>query len=141
MANELRMTISVNVKKGNVNENISETFVASLTNAEGPTPGYVVVPQLGVDVDLSELTTPGVCVIKNVHATYSLMVGISDGVEFYPMFNLAPGESCGGPLSQFIGTSLDATGTGTGTYDTGTYTLHLVGLGGASAAQVKAFGR
>lgn len=141
MANEARMTVSLNINKGNLKENVNETFVADLTNAEGPEPGYLDVPETGVNITFTNLTDPGLCIFKNVGSTYTVTLGISDGTEFYPLFDIKPGRFAAGEISEWIGTSLDSGGTGTGTYDTGTYYLHAIGINGAGALTVKCYGR
>ena len=49
----------------------------SVTGRKGPTPGAIAVTPLGVNVDLSQLTVPGLCVIKNLAAA-----GTSDYVLY-----------------------------------------------------------
>lgn len=90
-------------------------FSKTKTNVGGPTPGVLLVPIGGCAVDLSQLTTPGVCEIYNKDATNYVTVGMRDPNtgEFYPMLEIGPGESWVIPLSRWIMEGWTNTGTGT----------------------------
>jgi hypothetical protein len=98
-------------------------FKADVTGSKGPTPGALTVVAAGTSIDLSELTTPGLCILKNLSLTVTVDVGISDGTEFYPLFEVQPGEVYPCRLSKWLGRSFG--GTGTGSYDTDTYTMMI----------------
>jgi len=96
MANEARVTSSLNVTKGTTRINTKPTSFTADVDASNiaPTPGLVVATLAGTDVDLSALTTPGLCTIQNVDGTNYVTGGIWDpeGNTFYPLFELLPGE-------------------------------------------------
>ena len=91
-------------------------FRADVATTSGPAGGKITATVVGVDVDLSELTTPGLCRIQNQDATNYITVGIFDtsATEFYPFMELLPGESYVFRLSRNIGKEVEAPGTGTG---------------------------
>jgi hypothetical protein len=78
--------------------------------------------------------------IKNLEASGggNVIVGIWDGTEFYPMMDLLPGEFYLIRLSRYLGRSFD-NGVGTGTYDSGTYSLMVKGEGADCVCSVEAF--
>lgn len=92
-------------------------FSADVTGTRGPTPGALNVTTAGVEVDLSALTTPGLCRIMNLDATNYVQVGIYDGSNFWEMVELLPGETYVFRLARTIGK-----GTGT-SYTTGSLML------------------
>jgi len=95
-------------------------FTVDVSGEKGPTPGAITALTTGTQVDLSELTTPGLCRIYNLDDTNFVTVGIFDvGTnEFYPLMEVGPGEFYVLKLSRFIESSLE-TGTGSGTTDSG----------------------
>lgn len=114
------------------------SFNVNVSAAKGPTPGLVVVPILGIDVDLSELTTPGLCRITNYDTTNFVTIGLGDSVtnEFYPIDEIGPGESYVRKFSRYLGGDLDTLTTGTGS---GTKTLRLVADTAVCNCSVEAF--
>ena len=114
------------------------SFNVDVSAARGPTPGLVVVPILGIDVDLSGLTTPGLCRISNYDTTNFITYGIGDAVtnEFYPLGEVGPEESYILKLSRNLGSDLDSLTTGTGS---GTKTLRLVADTAVCNCSVEAF--
>lgn len=129
MPNEVTVRSSIQITSTELNwrSPFTEQFRADMTGRRAPSPGGLVVTPAGVDVDLSEISSPSLYEIANLDdpTTGNLItMGIWDGTEFYPLLEVLPGESYTGRLSRYLTTSIGA-GSGTGTYDTGTYTLRL----------------
>lgn len=105
----------------------------------GPYPGALLVSTAGVDVDLTQLTTPGLTIIRNLDSsaltTHYIEAGIWDGTKFYPLMELMPGEAYPLRLSRYLG---NAYGSGTGTTGSGKR-LRLKACGAAAYASVEAF--
>ena len=113
MANEATIRSSLQIKVGNLDYRSNPTsFQADVSVAQGPTPGLVTVTTDGVDVDLSELTIPGLCRVMNLDDTNFMEGGIWDGSTFYPLFDWLPGEFFDVRLSACLGEEF-STGTGT----------------------------
>jgi len=116
MANEIRVQSSLTILAGNIDYSSRPTaFIATMTGRKGPVPGAITVAILGTDVDLSGLTTPGVCRLMNLDTTNYVEVGVwdNDGDEFFPLFELLPGESYVVRLSRMLGWEYGDVGTGT----------------------------
>lgn len=140
MANEATIRASLTVRKGNLDHRSNPTqFQATQTGVGGPTPGTIlcaVAP--GTDVDLSELTTPGLATIQNLDATNYVTVGIFDPQSnlFYPFMELLPGEIYPLRLSRNI---QEEYATGTGTVGPGTNTLRVIANTAACFVKVDCF--
>lgn len=104
MADEARVQFSMSIAKGNLEYTKSGNFQADVATGKGPTPGAIAVSTSGVTVDLSELSTPALCVFKNLDATNFVEVGLYISTTFYPLFELLPGESYPLRLSRNVGT-------------------------------------
>ena len=137
MANEVSVQAAITIASGNLNYRSNPTsFTADLTGAFGPTPGALTISTDGEDIDLSELTSPGWCIIRNIDATNFIEWGIWDGVEFIVVGRILPGQSAGPfQLSPNIGASY---ATGTATTDSGN-TLRLKADTAAAKAIVDIF--
>lgn len=116
MSNEATVQCSLQINKGNlIYANRANNFRATVTGTKGPVPGAISVTTTGVSVDFStQLTTPGLCVIRNLDSTNVVEYGIYDGTEFYPLGEILPGESYVIRFSRNLTKSL----TGTATVDT-----------------------
>ncbi len=137
MADEAVMRASLQITKGEVKyRSYPDNFTADVSGEKGPVVGAVTVPQGGVSIDLSELTYPGFCRIRN-QGSYTIIVGILDGVVFHPIEDILTGEHYIHRLSEFIGSELD-TGTGTATTGSGN-SLYLRAIGGESQALLEVF--
>lgn len=114
MANEASIQSGFNIVKKSgsitqINHNtLPSSFRATVTGTKGPTPGAIDVPTSGVEVDLSELTTPGFCRLHNQDDTNYVTYGIIDidGNTFHELGELGPGESYVLKLSRVIGTTV-----------------------------------
>lgn len=139
MANEATIQIGLSINKGNLAYKQTATVRANVAGTNGPTPGAITVPSIGVDVTFSQLTAfGGLCWLANLDSTYTVQVGVKDtgtGV-FYPLLELLPGEKTVIRLSRV----LDQQESGTGTFSGSGCRLHLKTDGGGSAiVQVEAF--
>ena len=150
MADEARVTSSLQIRKTNSAGDVLQldyqsrpsAFTADVTGTKGPTPGALTVQRTRTDVDLSQLTTPGLCRFMNLDATSRIYVGLWNPdvpLEFTPMMMLLPGESFVFRLADNIGSELDV-GTGTGTADPGrTVKLSLKAAPAVAFALIEAF--
>lgn len=140
MANEITVRASLQIKKGNLDFQSKPTlFKADMTGLDGPTPGTItcaVAP--GTDVDLSELTTPGMCWIQNLDSTNYVTIGIRDpeSNKFYPMMELAAGQFAVFPLARSVEEEF---ATGTGTVGPATNRIRIVANTAACNVFVAAF--
>lgn len=94
MADEATIQCRLSIIKDNLEyANRPGFFSADVSGILGPTPGSFVATTAGVDVDLTNLTVPGLCVITNYDAANFVEVGIWDGsVVFYPLMDVLAGE-------------------------------------------------
>lgn len=127
MADEVTVRSSMIIKKGNLDYVSRPTvFTADMDTAapDGPSPGSITVSTAGTDVDLSELSVPGFCVLYNLDSTNYVTYGIWDpeGARFYPLGELLPGEIYILRLARNIQEEL---GTGTGTLGADTNRLRI----------------
>lgn len=141
MANEIEFQFSLQIKKSNLEYRaLPNSFKANMDGAaDGPTPGTIAVPVApGVNVDLSELSTPGVCVIQNLDTTNYVMGGSYDPENnlFYPLMEWLPGEIWPFRLARDLG---EEYATGTGTVGPETNTFRLIAVGGTCNVKVEAF--
>ena len=115
MASEATIRCTLQIRKGNLNYYSQPSgFNATVTGTKGPTPGAITVSTEGTDVDLSELTTPGLCRLMNLDSTNSVKYGIwePETSTFYPLGMILPGESFILRLATDLGQQY-FTGTGT----------------------------
>jgi hypothetical protein len=122
MAGEMQCQFSIVIGPSPVNPNLQysskpTSFKVSPVNFRGPSPGLIKqVPTAGVDVNLSQLTQPGVAWIQNLDANNKVVVGIFDPAinKFIPFLDVLPGEFWPIRLSQYIFEDFNATGTSIG---------------------------
>lgn len=116
MANEATVRASLAIRTGNLNyQSQPASFQADVAGVKGPTPGALSVSPRGTIVDLSQLTTPGLCRVQNLSESDYFELGVYD-VEtdvFYPLLEFLPGESFVMRLSRNLGEEYVGTGTGT----------------------------
>lgn len=141
MANEARITNSLNIVVGNLNYQSRPTsFTADVSVGKGPTPGLISASLTGTDVDLSLLDRPGLCWIQNLDTTNRVEVGVyepSTGT-YYPLLELLAAECYPLRLSRNLREQFAGTVTGTGT-DTTNNTLRIKAYGAACSVRVEAF--
>jgi len=138
MANEAQIRSSLQITTTNIEHRSYPTaFNADVTGELGPTPGAFLATVAGTDVDMSEITTPGFCEVKNYDATNFVEVGVYDDGGFHPLLEVGPGEFYTIKLSRNLGSQF---GTGTGTTDTGV-TLRVKADTAACKVYVGAFER
>ncbi len=117
MANEASVLVSLTLTPGNQDWQSKPTaYSYDVSGSKGPSPGSLVVPAGGKIVDLSQLTEPGPCIMRNLHDTDPVDVGIRDpdNGRFYPLIELQPGNK---PQYVYLSRNLleEFSNTGTGT--------------------------
>lgn len=113
---------------GNFNYNTPSqrgNFVYDLTTStlNGPTPGAIVVPTNGIDIDMSQLTIPGLAEIYNLDLTNYIEYGLRYLGAFFTWGEVGPGEYYLWKFSRHV-TIESGTGVGTAAVDTG-IAIHL----------------
>lgn len=133
------VTTTLTVTKDNTNYQSRPTqFTASMSASKGPSPGAVAVSTDGTDIDLTELDSPGLCRLMNLDSTNYVELGIWDGVSFYPIMELLPGETYVIRLARNLE---EEYGTGTGTTGDAINTLRAKANTAACNLLVEAFER
>ena len=137
MADEAQIRSSLQITKGKLEYRSNPTaFTADVSVADGPTPGTIAVSTAGVDVDLSQLSTPGFCRVMNLDSTNFVSLGIWDGATFYPLLELLPGESFVMRIARDLG---EEYGVGTGTTGAAVNTMRLKANTDSCNVTVEAF--
>ena len=132
---QITIRSNVSVLKGALSYISNQQFRATMAGEKGPSPGSFVATAAGVDVDLTNLTNPGIAVLKNIDDEFGAVYGVLDGSDFFPLGDLLPGEQYVIRLSQFLGQTL---GSGTGTGGPAV-AFHIRGIGGDANVSVEAF--
>jgi len=98
MAGTIQAQLYVDINNGGFVDRIQESGSYTQTNVGGGNPGTISVGTVEETVTLSELTTPGTVIIKNLDATNYVDFGFSTGVYGirlkpgrFNFFDLAPG--------------------------------------------------
>jgi hypothetical protein len=94
MADEVRVTASLQVTKGNLDYlSRPTTYQAdvSTANPTGPSPGSIQIATAGTNVSFTQLTTPGYAVLRNLDDTNFVEYGVKTGGTFYELGELTPG--------------------------------------------------
>lgn len=139
MASEATISCSLSVRKDNLMyQSPGQTGTLDVTGTKGPVPGAITVALAGTDIDLSQLTTPGVCWMINVDQTNFVEIGIKEPATgfFYPFLELLPGIPALVVLSRNL--LEEYTGTGTGT-SAPTNKLHAKANGAPCVVRIEAF--
>lgn len=140
MTNEASINSSLELNKGYARyRSHPGNFRADVTGSKGPTPGAFRASLAGTRVDLSELTVPGFCRLVNLDPTNYVLWGIYDGAEFYPIGDILPGEFYVIRLSRYLGRSIGTGVSGTGSFDTTTYSLMVKATVAPCDVSVEAF--
>ena len=146
MSGEAQLQASLQITKDDANGIVNYRsyptgFTADVGGALGPTPGAFVASIYGTDVDLGQLTTPGLCRVSNQDSTNYVTYGICDPETevFYPLGEILPGEFFIFRLSRNLGEEYPGTGTGTGTAGPKTNTLRFVADTDECVVLVEAF--
>lgn len=140
MANEATIRSSLQIQKGNLDYRSYPTqFQEDVAGSIGPTPGATlcaVAP--GTDIDLSELTNPGLCKIHNIDSTNFVRVGVYDPESeiFYPFMKIKAGKFYIFQLAPDFGQEF---ATGTGTVGPETNKLRIIADTAACVVVVEAF--
>jgi hypothetical protein len=109
VASEGRVSLSLNISKGNLQEVKSYSTTFDVTSGKGPSPGAITVPTSGVNVSFDNLSDPGPCVIYNLDSTNYVSYGTWDGATFTALGEIPAGQFAYIPR---VAATLDA-GTGT----------------------------
>jgi hypothetical protein len=137
MANEATIQTTLSIRTGSLSyQSQPSSFRADVAGTKGPTPGAIAVAIAGTDVAFSELTTPALCRLQNLDETNFVEYGIWDGIQFYPLGELLPGESYVIRLSRNL---TEEYGTGTGTTGAAANTFRLKADTAACVVLVEAF--
>jgi len=123
----VRVSSGIDLIKDNmVHRSYPTVFTAVVTDGRGPYVGSKTIAVLGTTIDLSELSSlGGIARIHNQDSVNFVTYGITDGIEFFPIHEIWPGEFYPCRFSRLLGRSLEQTGTSTSSYDTGTYQLQM----------------
>ena len=120
MANEITVRVGLTVRNGNVQYSSGpiQQFQADMSGNRGPSPGAFLATTDGVDIDLSNLSNPGVCILKNLDDSTTgnaVTFGVWDETNsvFYPYQKLLPGEQY--PLRLAVDIEDEYSGTSTST--------------------------
>lgn len=138
MSSEARINYSLSITKGSLKHRSSKGFNADVSGQKGPVPGAITVALTGTDVDLSQLTVPGIVELTNLDDTNFFEFGIydPDTGAFYPLGEVLAGESYPLRLSRNLQEQYAGTGTAGGGE---TARLRLMANGAALNAYVGAF--
>lgn len=143
MANEITVTVSLTIAKGNLSvqtEPVSFTDTMNGT-ARGGAPGLVRATTNGTDIDLTSVTAPGWMWLMNLDDTNYVRLGLwdPDASRFRPIIKLKPGgKPVLIPLDPDVEEEFITTGTGTGV-GTDTNRLRLKADQAACDVLVKVF--
>ena len=93
MANEIRVGVNLSCDNGNFLASQNYTVQVDQTTAGGGNPGTVSVGTSYAQVSgLSDLTSEGYCVIRNLDGTNYIEIGVEVSAAFYPLIKLKAGE-------------------------------------------------
>ncbi len=144
MAGEAQFSMSLTIRKMSGQLSLIDynprptTYSLDVDGIGGPTPGQILATQDGTDVDLSQLSRPGVCRIHNMDPDNWVKVGRwdPDTDRFYPLLRIPPGMSQPLVLDNDVRDEYEGTGTGT----TATFsTLRIKGVNASCKVLVEAF--
>ena len=143
MSNEVQVRKTLIVGKGSLQYQTPSQLTAwtlDMAGTRGDAPGLLLATVLhGTDVDLSALSSYGVCEIVNLDASNPVEVGIWDPSleRFYAPIIVSAGKSTIVELNPFLG-RVYGTGTGTGSIGSGER-LRIRAVGADCWVQVHAF--
>lgn len=139
MSDEATVRASLLIRSGSLyHQSKPDSFTADVTGVKGPTPGAVDVDEDGTNIDLSQLTQPGLATIQNLDDALTIILGVydTDNDLFIPVWELLPGEIYPLRFSRYFGQMFAA---GTGTADAGNVVLHAKCPEGTAVLVVNAF--
>jgi hypothetical protein len=139
VANEIRVQSSLTIQAGNLQfQSLPQSFQLDMTGRKGPTPGAIAVSTSGTSVSLTELTTPGACVVANLDTANAVHLGLYDPETFrsYFLMKIHAGKAYAFYLSDLLG---DEILTGTGTGGASTVRLRLIAENATVNVVVAAF--
>lgn len=108
MANEITFSFNLSVIEQTnsfLDKRYQNNWQADLATSKGPSIGAQTISVAGEDIDLSELTTPGIAIIKNLDKANFVEIGINAPTDgFVPLAELLPGEEYVIRFSRNLGT-------------------------------------
>ena len=114
MAQEATLQITMNIKTSRIDRKYTKSFKPNVSStANGPSPGAFTASVGGTIIDFSAIGTPRLCWVENYDATNFVTIGLYDGSNFFPVFEVLPGEAWPIPLSRYLNQEFQGTGTGT----------------------------
>jgi hypothetical protein len=140
MSGQIQVRSSWQVSNGNlIYQSQPTTFTITQLLALGPTPGVLAATQAGVQVPLTPIVTPGLCLLANIGTTYYFQWGPYLPVQkyFVPVGVVYPGQIWGICLDPYFGQA-EGTDPGTDPHETGIQ-LWIKGVGGTAQAVVSCF--
>ena len=94
MSNEFTISAQIKLNNGNLQyTGAPASYQANQTTQNGPTPGAVTATTGGIDISLTQLTTPGFVQITNLDSTNYVTFGLHDGSTYRPLGECLPGET------------------------------------------------
>lgn len=119
MASEanVRSSLIIAIPANNLKYQSNPTdFQENVSVANGPSPGAVSVSVTGTNIDLSQLSHPGLCYVQNledasVAPNNFVTLGVYDGASFFPLIEVRPGKGYVFRLSRYLNEEFIGTGT------------------------------
>jgi hypothetical protein len=139
MANEAVIFAGLQITNGDWHVPVGiMSYNDDVVGIKGPTPGALAVSVAGVNVDLSQLTTPGWCKITNLDPTNFIEWGVWDPetTKFYPVGEIPAGKWIVFKFSRNVAWEY---GAGTGTSGPETNVLRLRADTAACNVSVEAY--
>ncbi len=139
MSDEATIRNSLEIQTTNLSyRSYPTSFQVDVSGEKGPAPGAFTATVAGVNVDLTELTVPGLCRVANLDATNYVNLGVWDPEigTFYPLMEIGPGEYWVFRLSRDL---FGEYGTGAGTIGPNTNQLRIKSNTASCNVVVEAF--
>jgi hypothetical protein len=95
MANEINMTMALTLANGDLDSmTIPARTLAITQNTAAPVrvAGTQIIGTTEEALTVTDLTTPGVCYLRNRNATNYVEIGVVPDATFYPLIKLKAGE-------------------------------------------------
>ena len=93
MANEISVTSTFSITNNNLTYSSSESFNADQSIQGGPSNGTQQIGTTHETIGVTDITSLGWAVFKNLDNTNYIEVGVDVSATFYPFLRLLPGET------------------------------------------------
>lgn len=93
MANEISVTSTFSITNNNLSYSSSESFNADQSILGGPSNGTQQIGTSHETIGVTDITSLGWAVFKNLDNTNWIEVGVDVAAAFYPFLRLLPGET------------------------------------------------